>query len=759
MQRWTRFILAHRAWVALALAAVTALSAAICSQAVIASSVARLFLGESPDYLRYLERIREFGSDEVALFGYESNDLLGTEGIEKLRSAVEKIQEMPEIGRVDTLLDVQRIERLDGGLHVSVYVDEAELAPESRSALLAALRQDPAARNTLISADGGSAAIIVEFLPDASRPAERGPVLLSEIADAFTAAGFHADKLHTTGMLPALSEAMDASRDSLGRLFPLVTLVLLVTVLALFKGLLPVVVSMGVSMLAVAWTAGFSVLLDREVSILMAMVPAVVLIVGFSDVIHLYSAYLLELRAGQDRRQAIIASNVEVGRACLYTSATTFIGFVCLSLVPTPAFRHLGLVLVFGVGVAFLISVTAMPVVLSILPAPKVEQRRPGRLGLSLLDPLLRTCERFAVGCPRLVVALFIVAGGLSVYGISQLEIETDIMERLDPESRARKDAAWFGERFAGDAMIDVFVQAPEDNGVLEPGLFKAVAALQDAIGKLPDVDDVGSLVTVVRRVHGALADDGKEGLPQTRKGMAETLMLFEMQGGRHLERLVDFHRRTLRIAVRIAPHGVRGAARVGDQIAALADRHVGARAQVEVTGMSVLIGNWLDELLSGQRRGLALSMALIAMMMVVVCRSLRLGLWSMIPNAFPLLVLGGWLGLAWDAVDSDTFAIAMLAVGIGVDDTIHFLSRYRIESQRCATDGEAITRTFDFAGRAIVMTTIILVLGFLPMASSTYYSTRIMGTLLPMTLVVALLADLLLVPALVKLGPMATPR
>ena len=759
MQSWTRIILAHRTVVSVVLLGITIAAGFMISHAVIASSVARLFLGESPAYMSYLERMRAFGSDEVALYGFESDDLLGPAGIERLRTVVEKIQEMPEIGRVDTLLDVQQINRVHGGLHVAVYVDEAELEPGRRAALLEALKQDESAQGTLVSADGRSACIIIEFTPDASRPAERGPIMLKTIERIFKDAGFDPADLHSTGMLPALSETMDASRDSLARLFPLVNLVLFITVLLLFRGLLPVLVSMGVSLLAVVWTAAFAVFLDREVSILMAMVPAVILIVGFSDVIHLYSAYLLELRDGRSKIDAIVASNVDVGRACIYTSATTFIGFVCLSLVPTPAFRHLGVVLGFGVAIALLIAVTAMPVVLSLLPAPDVSRQTRGRLGIALLDPIMAAAQRLAMHRPRLVVAAFVLLAAASVWGTSQIEVETDVLARLDPDSRARLDATWFDERFAGDVMIEVFIDAAHVQGALDPQLFGAVAALQDDIAGLPEVDDVASLVALVRRIQGALAEDGEETLPATRKGLAETLFLFEMQGGRNLERLIDFDRKTLRLAVRIRPGGVRAAAKVGRKISDLALQRLGPGVKIEVTGMSVLIGTWLDELLAGQLRGLGLSLLLIAIMMMLVCGSVRVGLWSMVPNALPLLVLGGWVGGTWELVDSDTFAVAMLAIGIGVDDTIHFVSRYRIEAGRSASDEVAIQRTFDFAGRAIVMTTVILVLGFLPMATSTYFSTRIMGTLLPLTLVVALVADLLLVPALVRLGVMSVAR
>lgn len=144
--------------------------------------------------------------------------------------------------------------------------------------------------------------------------------------------------------------------------------------------------------------------------------------------------------------------------------------------------------------------------------------------------------------------------------------------------------------------------------------------------------------------------------------------------------------------------------------------------------------------------------------MMIVGLGSLRVGLISMIPNLIPLLVLGGWLGWTWDQVDSDAFAIALLALGIGVDDTIHFLGRYRLEGARFGTAADAIRRTFAFAGRAIVMTTVILVAGFVPFAGNDYLTMRMFGTLLPQCLVVALLADVLLVPALIAVGWLRFP-
>jgi predicted RND superfamily exporter protein len=366
--------------------------------------------------------------------------------------------------------------------------------------------------------------------------------------------------------------------------------------------------------------------------------------------------------------------------------------------------------------------------------------------------------ERLSVKRPWQVIAGFALLLAVAVFGISQIHVETDMLARLSPESSARQDAEYFQQHFAGDSQLEVFIDSGRKDGALDPRLLADVLALQEDIAAIQGVDKVGSLVDLLEQIHAALgAKDGGR-LPKSRKALAEYLVLFEMQGGKNLGRLVDFDRQMIRMGVRVAPTGVVAIYDLGEQVKSLAAKRLGDRATVEASGMAYMLGEWIDDILNGQRNGLFVSILTIALMMIGVCRSIRVGLLSMLPNLLPLLVLGGYVGLFWDQVDTDTLTIAMLAIGIGVDDTIHFLSRYRIEANR-HDDDVAIARTFNFAGRAILITTVILVLGFLPMAASNYFSTRIVGTLLPMTLIVALLADLLLVPALVKVRIMSLHR
>ena len=188
-------------------------------------------------------------------------------------------------------------------------------------------------------------------------------------------------------------------------------------------------------------------------------------------------------------------------------------------------------------------------------------------------------------------------------------------------------------------------------------------------------------------------------------------------------------------------------------EVSAIGNGILGDGLRVECTGLMALTGGWIDEIITGQRNGVIASIVVITVIMILGLRSLSIGLISMVPNLLPLIASTAICGLIWEDIDSDTLVVLMMAIGIGVDDTIHFLMRYKIESERCETPAQAIEQTFAFSGRAIVMTTVILALGFSAMSLSDYYSMSIVGNLLPFSLFVAMAADLLLVPALAQVG------
>lgn len=755
MNTYIRFIIRFR-WPVLAiLALVTAASAWNMTRAIVASSIGRMFLSEHPGYQLYLERQAEFGNNDVIVAALEEPDLLSADVQKRLKKICRAIERYAPDSKVRSVLDVQHIDGEGEDLVVLKYADEARKAPDHRSEVGKDLVRDPFARGLFVSMDGLSTAIVVELDTTKDRPAEKGPPLIAEIFAAFERVGFAREKVHVVGVPATVATTVEETQFNLKRLFPLVCVVLLFTVWIMFRRFWPVAVSMIVALIAVVWTMGFAVLLDRQVSILTSMVPAIILIISFSDVIHLCSAYLLELGRGVSRKEAILAAGSDVGAACVLTSVTTFAGFVSLSLVPTPVFRTLGITLAFGVSVSLLIAITLVPIVWSLMRRPKPwKQGTTGRVQ-EFLDDFLEGVSGFSTRRAFWIVAFFAALTLAAAWGASQVRIETDMAKRMDEDHRLRVDGDWFRSHYSGSNMMDLYIETRSETDLLEPGLFASIARLQDNVEKLEDVDQVYSLVDLMEMIHREFGggDGDADRLPASRQALAQYLLLFEMAGGEDLDRLVDFDRRTLRMTIHIPGEGVVHTRDTGRKIEAIAGRELGDRATADITGLAFLMGDWIERIVEGQKNGLALAVLLITLMMMTGLRSWKVGLWSMIPNLLPLLVLGGYLGIFWGDVDSDLLGLAMIAIGIGVDDTVHFLMRFRIEVRRAPDTAEAIRRTFHFSGRGIVITTVILVAGFAPFALSDYLSLAVMGTLLPMTLIVALLADILLVPALVKLG------
>ena len=754
METYLRFVIRHRVAVLGLIAALTAGSGWLLSHAVMATSLGALFLGESPDYIRYKDRVAEFGGDNLIIVGYES-DPFSPEVLDDLGRAVARIRAMDDVSRVESVLDAARIHGADGVVRVTNYADEARASPKSAVSLLDELRADPLYRDLVVSADGRFGAVVVELPVDDSRPVESEPLIVAGILEIMEEEGFPAQDLHRAGVVSLVSEMMHQAILNITRIFPATAAILLLVVWIMFRRLWPALITSGVGAISVLWTMGFSVLLDKNINIMVALVPAVMLIVAFSDVIHLCSAYLLESAQTEDRDEAILRAGTDVGRACFYTSLTTFAGFVALSFVPAPVFRTMGLVLGFGVAMALLLAMTIAPILFSMMPRPKPWRRGRSRI-LGALDSLLHGIEVLTLQRPRLVIAAFTVLLAVSIAGTLRVNIDTSFQDRLSEDNPVSRDTRWFEERFSGAATLELYVDAPEGRDLLDPEVLGSLATYQDALLALPGVDRAFSLVDVIRRVHGAMDPGAIPGeIPDDRHRIADYMLLLEMSGEDvGLDRIVDFDRRTARVILRVDQGlAMRATQRLGLGAEDMAAGTVTPGTSVEATGAFFLVGGWLDEIIAGQRRGLAMALLSIFIMMVIALRSVGAGLLSMIPNILPILALGGYVGFAWEITDSDTMAIGMIAIGIGVDDTIHFLIRLRLESRRTSDLWEALRRTFHFSGRAIVITTAVLVAGFSPFLLSDYLTVSFFGTLLPFCLLVALAANLLLVPALATLG------
>lgn len=759
MLGFTAFLLRRRFAVLGLLLLVTAGFAAVLPRAVIATNFSELFFSKDAAFDSYLRRTHDMTNDHGLFVGLEEAEPLAPAALARLQRAVDAIAALKEVRRVSSLLDAGTLRDDGTDLTYPKFADEARAHPERAAALTQAMAADPMWARTVISADGRHTALIVEILPDESRKAEAETELVAAIHAALAQAGYPPEAVHVGGTSAVTAEMFNQVYKNLTRVFPLVVVVLFGVGFLMFRQVWPVVITMLVAFIAVIWTSGFALLLDPKVNLFMSIVPIIILVISFSDVIHLCSAYLLELGTGKSKTEAILATGGDVGAACLFTSVTTFIGFASLAFVPSPVMRQFGLVLGFGVAATLLIALTLVPVIFALMAEPP----RPKRATLERSDltaKFLGLAERVSLGRPWTVLLTSLLVLAVSAAGLRGLTVDASMLTRLSENNPVRRDAAYFGEHFAGTATLSIFVEAQGGDDLLAPANLRAVAAFQDRVKALPEVNQAVSIVDLIRATHKAMREpDDTAELPGARDVTSGYLMLADLAGQGGFERSLSPDKRTLQIVLRLGVSSFRDTFALGEAVRRLGGELLPENVTAEPAGLLFFMGRWLDELVEGQKRGLLFSFFSIALVMMLGLRSLRNGALSMLPNLLPLLVLGGYVGWTHDRADSDMMIVAMIAIGIAVDDTIHYMMRFRIESRRTADVIAAARETFHFAGRAIVITTVILVAGFVPLVISDYYTFFMFGTLLPLTLVAALLADLFVTPALTALGWIRYPR
>lgn len=754
MTHYIRFILRFRLFVVALFLLITAVFGHFLMQATITSSIGELFFSNNPKYERYLANNNIFGGDNLVLVAYSGDDILSRESLDRLRRTVAALEKNPDVERVESLLSAQHITSSEDQLLIEDYAGLFESRPGRRDELLQELATDALTKDWLVSRDGRTAMVIVEFVSD-DRGFETVTDTFNRVWEEFSHNGFETQKLHRGGLVALFAEMYKESVFSVTGILPIAAAALFIFVFLMFRRFWPVLVTLVITGMAIIWTMGMGVLLYGHLNIFTTMVPTVILITCFADVIHLCSAYLLELSHGRNKQEAILLTGKEVGTACAYTSITTFLGFISMTMVPTPVFKQFGLLMGFGVGAALFMALTLVPIFLSVIPKPKPWRRGSTSTVQGLLDRTLNGCDHITRTYPRLTVGGFAVFFLVSVYGITQLHFETHLSKRFGEDNPIRVSQQFFEKKFPGISPMNIYLKTDTPEGLIDPETFARIADFQQWINALEPVHHVVSVVDLVRKMYRELNPEmaAAKPLPDTPEALAQLLLLFELQGGRDLERFIDYDHQTLVLKARFKDVGVIETADIGNAIVAEGKKRFGDAITVDPLGLDYLTGDWVDDILVGQRNGLLFACATIAIMMIIALRSIPVGLLSMFPNALPLLALMGYMGLFWDIADTDTLMVLMVTIGVGVDDTIHFLARLKFEFAKTDDPAQAVNQALHYAGRAIIMSSVILVAGFSAFATSDYFSVHIFGTLLPASLFVALVADVLLVPAMVHLG------
>lgn len=507
-------------------------------------------------------------------------------------------------------------------------------------------------------------------------------------------------------------------------------------------------------LLAMAWTMGFMGWVGKTMDMVAELLPPIMFVVGIADIVHLFTRYQQDLHRGLDRHEAMKTTMNEIGAAIFLTSVTTAIGFISLIVSPLPPVKEFGVIAAIGVMFAYVIAIIVIPNALLRINPEKIKRRR-GIANMAFWEPFLEKIYQSVRKGPVKVVIGAVAIITLAVIGMSQISFNTYLLDDLGEDDPARKGMRFFESNFYGARPFEMAIIPKNGHTVTDYAVLTEVEKIQDYIHSQVRISPFLSIVNYLKGAN-RLYRGGRDKfmrLPKTEDKIEELIGFGYSSGGaEYLDLVMNKDRSLGRVSGRMGDIGTEKFGQLRDGLADFVRQECNTDVfAYHLTGTAVITDRNVQFLREGLFAGLGLAFLLIALLMGALFRSWRMLFIGVIPNIIPLLITAGAMGFLGISLRSSTSIVFLVAFGIAVDDTIHFLSRLRLELKE-GKDVEASLRAATVGtGKALIITSIILMAGFVLLLTSDFGGTYIVGLFTALTLVVALLSDLLLVPVLIR--------
>ena len=551
----------------------------------------------------------------------------------------------------------------------------------------------------------------------------------------------------SVGMAYYVNQMVNETLLFIGLSFILVMIFLVFTFKSIWGLWVPLVI-VGSSML---WIIGFMGIVGEPINLILTTLPSIIFVVAMSDVMHLVSKYMEELRSGKEKIAAIKSAYKEVGKATLLTSLTTAVGFLTLLMVDMHPVQAFGTYTAIGVILAFILAYTLLPALLVVTKAPKITTKdNKETFWYKMLHPSFRWLLRNKLT----VLISFFVLLGVSIFGSTLVIPDYFLLEDLKKSNELRKTYEYFDQDFMGLRPFELAIEVKGENkSIYDYEVLQEINKVEEYLMGPYDIQQPFSIVSALklanRSNHGGQAKYYTFPNEEDTKKYLERMLKFDRDG--NFAVLVDSTEKYGRIFSTIGDRGMIKVNELNKGLNSFIENEVNTDlVSFKITGTGHLLDKNMSKLSKNLFAGLGLAVGIVAMLMGLLFRSFKMVLIALIPNILPLVMLGAMLGFMGIELKVSTALVFTISFGIAVDDTIHFMSKLKIELDKGKNLMLAMRRTYLSTGRAIVLTTLILIGGFLMLLCSDFLGTFYVGLLISCTLIFALFADLLFLPLLI---------
>jgi predicted RND superfamily exporter protein len=752
LENYIRWVITQRKWI-VGLSILLVLIISFGATKLVFTSDFRAYFGpENPQLLAFEEMERTFSKQENVYFYIHAKegDLFTHQGLSLIEQLTEEGWQLPYSQRVISLQNYQHTDVKDDDLMIDyLYYDALELSADNLANIKEITFLEPTLLHRLISEDGASTGVSVRtVLP-------KGTSMLTS-KEAVHAARALADHMRPDfpdfeilvgGSLTSNVTMGEAIKQDIENLLGLSYLVMIITMIILLRTFSGMLLTLTIITFSVISTMGLFGWLGFTMTPPTGFVPTAILTIAVADTIHILISYYYELNHGRSKREAIQESLRINFSPVFITSITTIIGVLCLNTSDSPPYRDMGNMIAAGVLFAWIYSISFLPAMLALMPIPK------GKIENNKASLMLN----FANLVIRFYKPLFIMMACLIVAVGSQLN-KNSITERwhefFDTSFEVRNTIEATNDTLGGLHRIFFVLDSQQENGINAPEYLQQTDDFSQWLLTQDKVSSVDSITSIIKRLNKNLHANNEDWfkIPDNRELAAQYLLLYELSLplGLGLDDTINNSRSASRLTVSFDKADSIYILELEKKALAWLKENAPALHVNEGTGLDIVFANLTFRNIGSMMTGTSMALVLISFLLIFALRSLKIGLISLIPNIMPAILAYGIWGMINGQVDTAVSVVVCLSLGIVVDDTVHFLSKYlRARRERGLDTEEAIRYAFSTVGNALLVTSAVLIGGFMVMQFSHFHPSNNMGMLLAITILMALLVDFLFLPPL----------
>lgn len=517
-----------------------------------------------------------------------------------------------------------------------------------------------------------------------------------------------------------------------------------------FRSVYGVIVPVVIVLVSILWTMGIMQLMNKPIDIMSVMLPTMMFVAGMSDVVHFFSKYFEELAKGTARDKIYPLILKEVGFPTFLTLITTIVGFLSLLFSSIKPVRDFGVYTSIGVAIAFALSYTFLPALLYFFTPKKLITVHGAN---NRTTGIMRTGLFWIFRNQKTILVITGVLLVVSAIGIYKVRVNNILLEDLSDEVKIKQDFNFFDKHYSGVRPFEVCITLKDKSKkVWDRDVLLEINKVDEFIKKEYEAGFVLSLPQIVKSINRNLNDTGYI-IPGDGDYIIIKKAIIDNRKNKELKQLVNSDGSQTKISAKTRDMGSLLIAEHNQHLFQFIEKNINKKLlQFEITGAAHLVDRNNEYMVSNMTQGFAFSVIVIALLTFFLHRSWKMVLVFVLPNLIPLIIIAGIMGYLGIELKAATSLVFSIAFGIATDDTIHFISRLKIELGYGKSLMYAFKRTYFETGKPIILTTFILLGGFLSLMTSDFQSTYYFGFLICITVVVAVMADIFLLPVLLFL-------